>query len=610
MTSDSPPIIGIDLGTTNSLVAYADESGPHLIPGYSGDTDVILPSVLAIDSSGRATIGTDALAHAVERPRETIYSIKRLMGRSSANLQKEMSRLPYEVSRRPGDTERDVAAVVVHGRWYTPPELSGLILAELKKRAEKHLGQPISQAVITVPAHFDDAQRQATRDAGQIAGLDVLRIVNEPTAAALAYGLDRSEQATIAVYDFGGGTFDISILRLEDGVFEVLATDGDTHLGGDDLDHTIIDLVYREVEERFGIKIQSPKIKQQLRTLAEDVKKKLGDQEKVQLEIAIGKEDVYRREFTRSEFEDMIDPLVGRTIESCSRALKAAKLKPSEIDQVVMVGGSTRVPYVRRRVGDVFQAVPYTALNPEQVVAMGAAIQASILSGARRDMLLLDVTPLALGIETMGGAMGKLIMANTRIPCRATETFTTFQDGQTAVKINVLQGERELVENCRSLGVFELQDIPPMPAGIPKVDVTFLIDQNGILSVTAVEQRSGRNASVQIIPSHGLTREEVRQIQQEAFEHAREDMSKHHLIDVRTTVQFDLNKTERMIQLHGALLPEEERDALKREADALREFAQSCEDAASINEKREAFNLSMLPLAEKAMTETLKHSDR
>ncbi len=610
MTDNDAPIVGIDLGTTNSLVAYADEAGPHLIHGPAGAEDVILPSVIGFDlSGGDVTVGHTARLHAVEKPETTVHSIKRLMGRGFGDLRAESKRLPYRVLRRGCEIEeRDVASVVIGEKFYTPPQLSAMILAELKRRATGYLGREVTKAVITVPAHFDDTQRQATRDAGLIAGLDVVRIVNEPTAAALAYGLDRAETATIAVYDLGGGTFDISILRIEDGMFEVLSTDGDTHLGGDDFDHCLIDLFIREVHKQFGVDITTPTIKQQLRTLAEEIKVRLSNADEAQVEIAIGPKDVYRRVIRRDEFEGMIEPLIERTIAACGRAAKAARVRVDEIDRVVMVGGSTRVPLIRQRVAEAFACAPYTAINPDHVVAMGAAVQASILSGAQRGMLLFDVTPLSLGIETMGGAMGKLIPANVRIPCKATENFTTFQDGQTAVKINVLQGEREMAKDCRSLGVFELRGIPPMPAGLPKIKVTFLIDQNGILDVTAVEERSGKNASVQIVPSYGLTRDEVKHLQEDAIAHAREDMSAHHLADVRTTVEFDLNKASGMIQKYGHLLPAGQRDELTRQLNELKELSKISDDPHAINKARMKFNHKTVPLAEIAVKESLKDS--
>jgi len=608
MAREHDIIIGIDLGTTNSLVALSDERGPQLISPADHD-DPILPSVVRLDGDSIA-VGAEARDHAVEHPLNTIHSIKRLMGKGLADLAADVAALPYHIDRLPDEREsRDVVCVRVGERAYTPPQISAMILGTLKGWAEAHFGHGVTKAVITVPAQFDDAQRQATRDAGAIAGLEVVRVVNEPTAAALAYGLDRSANATVAVYDLGGGTFDISILRLEDGVFEVLATNGDTHLGGDDFDRALIDLFTREIRETHGLTIDSPKIRQQLRTLAEAIKKRLSDEPEAKIEISVGDGITYQRTITREAFEEMIAPFIDRTIEACGRAMSAANLTPDEIDQVVLVGGSTRVPFVRARVGEVFRRKPYTALNPEHVVALGAGVQASILAGRRDDLLLLDVTPLSLGIETMGGAMGKLITANARVPCRATETFTTFQDGQTRVKINVLQGERELAKDCRSLGLFELTGIPPMPAGIPKIDVTFLIDQNGILDVTAREQRSGEVASVQIIPSHGLTRDEVQRMRQEALAHAREDMSAHHLIDVRTTLEFDLNKAERLIDKHGHRAERALRESLTDQIAELRKLARTCGDVVVLNERREAFNHTLLPLAELAVTATLREDD-
>lgn len=607
MTDPRDIIVGIDLGTTHSLIAYADEAGPRLIPGPGGAEDVLLPSVVGFDEQGRVrTLGHEARRHAVERPLHTVYSVKRLMGRGYSESRAEAERLSYHVVPLHADAARDVAAVQVGDRTYTPPEISAMILRELKQRAERHFGHEVRRAVITVPAQFDDAQRQATRDAGEIAGLEVVRIINEPTAAALAYGLDRREQATVAVYDLGGGTFDISILRLEDGVFEVLSTYGDTHLGGDDLDRALMDLLVDEVGARFGMRIDSPAIRQQLRTLAEQVRIRLSTVERADLEIDLGSGRTYRRRVTRTELEELIAPLVERTLSACAQALKAAEMECEGMDEVVLVGGATRTPLVRRRVGDLFARTPYTALNPDHVVALGAAVQGAVLAGVQRDVLLFDVTPLSLGIETMGGAMGKLILANTRVPCQAKERFTTFQDGQTKVKINVLQGERELAKDCRSLGVFELTGVPPMPAGIPQVEVTFLIDQNGILNVTARELRSGREAGIQIVPHHGLTREEVRRMTREAIAHAREDMTAHHLIDVRTTLEFDLNKTRQMLDRWGHLITAEERAELEQGVRELRAFAATCADPHELNRRREALDRAAVPLAEKAMSAALR----
>ncbi|MCK6483321.1 MAG: Hsp70 family protein [Phycisphaerae bacterium] len=652
--ADAPNIIvGIDLGTTFSLVAYADEAGPHILRDENAEGRV--PSVLRFAPDGRVTVGWDARAHAVEHPAETVYSIKRLMGIGVEQLKRELPYLSYRVGRKETDSAadqppdaaaRDVIAVQINGRWLTPQEISALVLRELKARAERHFGREIHRAVITVPAYFDDSQRQATRDAGRIAGLEVVRIINEPTAAALAYGLgvagkapqpprvglpigdkskctgtstdqpaapaltaapaDADAVSHIAVYDLGGGTFDVSILRLESGVVEVLGTHGNTHLGGDDFDRAIMTLVQTEVREQFNLDIDSPRTRQSLRLLAEQVKIRLSSEASARLELDLGRDRTYRREISRDEFEQLIEPFIEETVIACCRALANARIETGRIDRVVLVGGSSRIPLVRRRIEQFFGRPPYTALNPDEVVALGAAVQAQILSGGRRDLLLLDVTPLSLGIETMGGAMGKLIMANTRIPCRATEMFTTFVDGQTNVQIRVLQGERELAKDCRTLGEFVLGGIPPMPAGIPKIEVTFLIDANGILNVSALEQRSGQEASIQVIPAHGLTSAEVQRITAEGYRFAREDMTAHRLIDLRNQVEFDTAKTEQMLAKVGDQLPAAEREAIEEGLRVLRKLATSTGDPEKLHRALDEFDKQCVRLAETAVRETLK----
>src|SRR5262245_47930112 len=496
-------VVGIDLGTTNSLVAYVREGAPRVIRDSAGDA--LVPSVVSLGDDGTIFVGRETQRRLLTEPSRTVYSVKRFMGRGIEDVTDEAALLPFRI----GGDAGGVVRIGLGEREFTPPEISAFVLRELKQRAEEHFREQgefdfeVDRAVITVPAYFNDAQRTATRDAGRLAGLEVLRIVNEPTAASLAYGLDRRDRGIIAVYDLGGGTFDISILKVEDGVCQVLATNGSTHLGGDDIDRFFVELVLREM----GVDSSHPADEiQAIRKAVIAAKHDLTDADET--EIRVDGLD-YRRRITRAEFEQLIRPLVERTIQPVRQALADAGLEPSEVDEAVLVGGSTRVLLVRRIVSELFGRTPHSELNPDEVVALGAAVQADILISGKRDMLLLDVTPLSLGIETMGGVVSKIILRNSTIPASGREMFTSGVDNQTAVDIHVLQGERELASDCRSLARFKLRGIPPMPAGLPRIEVRFQIDANGILSVAASELRTNIAQTIEVKPSYGLTDQEV-----------------------------------------------------------------------------------------------------
>ncbi len=574
-------VVGIDLGTTNSLVAFMQGDQPTVIPGEDGDR--LVPSVVAFDEDGSGFhVGNAARATLLRSPGSAVYSAKRLMGRGASEVAEELKLFPFRLASSPiaadisadgpgGGPEveqqgsapqstqgaADVIRLEVGGLTLTPPEVAAYVLLQLKRNAERFLGGPVTKAVITVPAYFNDAQRQATKDAGRIAGLDVLRLVNEPTAAALAYGLDKKtaesangDDRVIAVYDFGGGTFDVSILKLHEGIFEVIATGGDTHLGGDDIDNLLIAVALDDIQGDLGEDVRgssdprkAAETIQALRKAVIDAKTALSTEQAARLDVTLPSGARYTREITRAQFDGLIAPVIARTAGPCRQALKDAKLLANQIDEVVLVGGSTRIPAVHRLVDEVFDLaargkVPHTELNPDEVVALGAAVQAQILAGgwaggsaATDDLLLLDVTPLSLGIEALGGVVAKIIERNSTIPASATEHFTTGVDGQTNVAIHVLQGERELAKDNRSLARFDLKGIPPMMAGLPRIEVKFLIDANGILQVSAREQRSGQAAEIQVKPTYGLTDEQVETMILASFDNAEADMTERQVIE-------------------------------------------------------------------------------
>jgi Fe-S protein assembly chaperone HscA len=593
-------IVGIDLGTTNSLVAYMDLTSPRIVEDAGGQK--IVPSVVSLDESGSLIAGEQAREMLMTHPERSIYSVKRLMGRGVGDVQEELKLFPFRIAE---DSDA-VIKVKLGDRTFTPPQISAVVLRQLKANAEAVLQQPVTEAVITVPAYFNDAQRQATKDAGRLAGLEVLRLVNEPTAASLAYGLDKRKEGVIAVYDFGGGTFDISILRLHDGIFEVLATHGDTHLGGDDIDNLLLRIALEDLQSEWGedLSTDSEGV-QRLRRAVIEAKQQLSFVTAASIQLAYrGK--MYQREIDRAIFERLIAPVVERTLEPCRACLADAHLTPEQIDEVVLVGGSTRIPLVRAAVERLFKSKPHTDLNPDEVVALGAAVQAGILSGDVEDKLLLDVTPLSLGIETMGGVVSKLIHRNSTIPASATESFTTAVDGQRNVLIHVVQGEREIVRDCRSLARFELKDIQPMPAGLARIEVRFLIDANGILNVIARDARTGQEQTVEVKPSYGLNEEQVEAMIRESFERAEEDMRERQVREARVEADNILAATEKAQRNEAwkALSPEE-RSAIDTAIRKL-QSAYNGNDHRAINEQIETLNKATMALAENMMNTAVR----
>ena len=594
-------IVGIDLGTTNSLVAYLDPQTkqPECIVGPHGST--LCPSVVSLDPDGNIIVGEPARRRLLTQPERTIYSVKRLMGRGVRDVQDELKLFPFRLD----PSNSNVIRVRLGEKVFTPPEISAFILRELKNWAEAFFAEPVDRAVITVPAYFNDAQRQATKDAGRIAGLEVLRLVNEPTAAALAYGLHEKQRGKVAVYDLGGGTFDISILKListdEGDIYQVLSTNGDTHLGGDDIDHLLQAFVHEKILQSEEIDF-SPhgEIAQELRKALIAVKHELSEKETATLKFPLPNGKVFTREFTRGAFEALILPVIERTIGPVKLALADARLKPEEIDEVVLVGGTTRTPLIRRTVQGFFGRAPHIELNPDEVVALGAAVQANILEHGVSDMLLLDVTPLSLGIETYGGAVAKIITRNSPIPASAVEMYTTGVDNQSGIDIHVLQGERELAKDCRSLARFMLK-VRPAPAGLPRIEVKFLIDANGILQVAAKDVRTGEQHSIEVQPSYGISDSEIERMLEESIEYAEQDFAERQAIEARTEAETILAASAKALaNPQSASLTTEERGNIDTAVAALREST-SGSDYRLMRKKIDELNEATQHLAEVMM---------
>ena len=565
-------IVGIDLGTTNSLVAYIDaQTGqPKCIPGPYGST--LCPSVVSIDADGSIIVGEPAKRRLLTQPERTIYSVKRLMGRGPGDVQDELKLFPFRID----PSSKNVIRVRLGQKVFTPPEISAFVLRELKNWAEAFFGETVDRAVVTVPAYFNDAQRQATKDAGKIAGLEVLRLVNEPTAAALAYGLHEKQRGRVAVYDLGGGTFDISVLKListsEGDIYQVLSTNGDTHLGGDDIDNLLQAFVHERILQHNQIDF-SPhgELAQELRKALINVKHQLSEADTATLRFSLPNGKVFAHEFTRGAFEALVKPVVDRTMGPVKQALSDAQLKPSDMDEVVLVGGATRTPLIRHTVQEYFDRKPHRELNPDEVVALGAAVQANILDRGVKNMLLLDVTPLSLGIETYGGAVAKVIPRNSTIPASAQELYTTGVDNQTGIEIHVLQGERELAKDCRSLARFTLK-VPPAPAGLPRIEVKFLIDANGILQVGAKDLRTGEQHFIEVQPSYGISDTEIERMLEESIEYGEQDFAERQLIEARTEAESILTATAKALtNPQAASLSAEERSRIDASVAALKE---------------------------------------